>query len=372
MAQGYSLKDRLFNAEKVRHLADLFSAADPAFDAQRFQDQVMARLPELELKARIAWIAEALGDALPGSLPQIAPVLHKALPPPLDSGLSDGDFGDFIYAPLGDLAVARGLETDPELVLDLLEAFTQRFSMEWAVRPMLNRWPDLTLARMAKWTGHDSYHVRRLVSEGTRPRLPWGVGVTLDVTAGLPLLDRLHADPTRYVTRSVANHLNDIARTAPDLVIARLRGWRAAAKQQQGELDWMVRHALRGLVRDGHPQALKLLGYDPDAAVDVAIELAADRVPIGGILEFSCTLRATGRVPVLVDYVVHFLRPSGRVSPRVHKLKADVVQDGTLILNKRHRLKADATTYDLVPGIHLVQVQVNGRVRAAAEFELVG
>ncbi|MEY8839420.1 hypothetical protein AB9K41_10370, partial [Cribrihabitans sp. XS_ASV171] len=120
---------------------------------------------------------------------------------------------------------------------------------------------------------HSHYHVRRLVSEGTRPRLPWGQGVSLAITDPLPLLDRLHADPTRYVTRSVANHLNDIARTDPHTVLDRLARWREEGRQRPEERDWIERHALRGLVKAGHEGALAHLGFDPDAriAVDFAL-----------------------------------------------------------------------------------------------------
>ena len=284
MAQNFSLKDQLFNAEKTRYLAGLFSRADPSFDAVAFEGQVMSRLPDLELKERMAWIAECLRQAVPGDLPQIAPVLLRALPPPLDPTKTDDDFGDFIFAPLGDWVVAVGLD-HPDLALDVLEELTQRFSMEWAIRPFLNQYPDQVLARMQDWCGHSSYHVRRLVSEGTRPRLPWGQAVGLKLTDPLPLLDRLHSDPTRYVTRSVANHLNDITKKDPELVLGRLQGWAAAEQQDQAELRWMTSHTLRGLVKSGYPDAMKMLGYDPDAEVAVTVEVIGD-ARIGSALDF--------------------------------------------------------------------------------------
>lgn len=138
----------------------------------------MSRLPELELKQRIAWIADCLKTAFPGALPDVAPVILRALPPPLDPSLSDDDFGDFIFAPLGFWVGQVGAD-HPDLALDVLAELTQRFSMEWAIRPFLNGHPDLVLDRMQDWCGHSSYHVRRLVSEGTRPRLPWGQAVGL-------------------------------------------------------------------------------------------------------------------------------------------------------------------------------------------------
>lgn len=369
MAQGFSLKDQLFNAEKVAYLADLFAQAAPRFDSASFRERVMSRLPELELKERIALIAGCLQEALPGPLAQVDPVIRAALPPPLDPGRRDDDFGDFIFAPVGEWVAAIGL-ADIGRSLDLLAELTQRFSMEWAIRPFLNHAPDPVMARLVEWCAHDSYHVRRLASEGTRPRLPWGSAIRLPPGAALPLLDRLHADPTRYVTRSVANHLNDIAKSDPEAVLGRLSDWRSRAAQNPAELNWMTGHALRGLVKAGHPAALAMLGYDADAEISVAVHVAAAQ--IGAALEFTVDISGRPGLPVLVDYVVHFRRPGGRVAPKVHKLKQARLTDGRLRLTKRHKLKANATTFRLVPGAHRLDIQVNGRVRASAGFELVG
>ena len=371
MAQGFSLKDQLFNAGKVRYLAGLFAAAQSDFDAAGFEREVMARLPDLELKARIGWIADRLDAHLPGALPDVAPVVLRAVPPPLDPDLNDDDFGDFIFAPLGELVVRKGLEDHPDLSLDLLEALTQRFSMEWAIRPFLNRWSGPVLARMRDWTAHPNYHVRRLVSEGTRPRLPWGQAVGLALTDPLPLLDRLHADPTRYVTRSVSNHLNDIAKKDPDLAMDQLEDWRGRGLQRPAELDWMTRNALRGLVKAGHPRALAMLGYEPGADLHCTLVVEGGAVPIGGVLAFSARIEAPRDTPVLVDYRIGFARPDGRQSVRVFKLGQAVARAGVpLVLDKRHRLKGDATTYRLHPGRHRIELQVNGLVRAEAAFDV--
>jgi 3-methyladenine DNA glycosylase AlkC len=369
MADNFSLKDQLFNAEKTRYLAALFAGADLSFDAEAFQASVMSRLLDLELKERMAWIAECLQKAVPGDLPEVAPTLLRALPPPLDPTKTDDDFGDFIFAPLGDWVVNVGLD-HPELALDALEELTQRFSMEWAIRPFLNQHQDLVLSRMELWCGHSSYHVRRLVSEGTRPRLPWGQAVSLDMADPLPLLDRLHSDPTRFVTRSVANHLNDISKKEPDLVLGRLQNWASSKQQEKDELRWMTSHTLRGLVKSGHPGAMKMLGYDPDAkvAADVQVNGAAR---IGEALEFDVALTGAGDQPVLVDYIIHFQRPGGKTSAKVHKLKQAALHDGALKLSKKHKLKGNATTFKLVPGAHRLEIQVNGNVRAGVDFELL-
>lgn len=382
MASGFSLKDQLFNREKTRYLAGLFAKASPGFCAQKFECDVMAGLTERELKARISWIAEVLGTHLPGALPEVAPVLLKALPQPLDPARTDDDFGDFIFAPLGELVVARGLTAYPDLGLDLLAEITQRFSMEWAIRPFLNAHQEKTLTQMRKWLMHPSYHVRRLVSEGSRPRLPWGQGVNLALTDPVPLLDHLHADRTRYVTRSVANHLNDISKKDPELVLDCLKRWRELQVQSDKELAWMTSHACRGLVKAGNPQALLLLGYDPEAEIETCLTLPTEPVRMGEMLNFSVALRALAdagandqaatlkEAPVLIDYRIIFQKPAGKTSQKVYKLKRANLSCERLVIEKRHRLKGDATTFTLHPGRHQIEVLVNGRVRAQGHFEL--
>jgi 3-methyladenine DNA glycosylase AlkC len=372
MADRFSLKDHLFNAGSVGDLAAEIAATLPDFDADRFVSDTLAGFPARELLQRLDWIVDCLEPHLSRDFPAMADQLQAAMPPPLDPSRTDDDFGRFIHAVPGILAVRHGLEDHCDRALDLLYAATQRFSMEFYIRPFLNRWPDQTLARLAGWADDSNYHVRRLVSEGTRPKLPWAKAVTLGHDQTLPLLDRLHADPTRYVTRSVANHLNDIAKTQPDLVTGRLHTWRDEARQTSPELDWMTRHALRTLIKSGHAEALTLMGYDPDAKITARINVTSDRVRIGDVLEFTCNLGAAAKTPVLVDYVIGFRKAGGKSAPKVFKLKQSVVAAGEpLVLTKRHKLKGDATTFRLYPGAHTVSLQVNGRIVAQAEFELV-
>jgi 3-methyladenine DNA glycosylase AlkC len=299
----------------------------------------------------------------------MADALEAAMPAPLDASRKDDDFGRFIHAVHGVLIARHGLE-QPERALDALYAATQRFSMEYAIRPYLNRWPEETLARMEDWARDDHYHVRRLVSEGTRPKLPWGRKVEIDPRRPLALLDVLHADPTRFVTRSVANHLNDVSKIAPEAVVGRLRDWKAQGAQEARELDWMTRHALRTAVKRGEGPALALLGYE-GGRVRARLEVLTPEVAIGGVLEFAVTLEAEARLPVMVDYRLRYARPKG-TAEKVFKLKvAEVRPGGALRLVKRHRLLGDATTYKLHPGVHGITVQVNGEDVAEGGFDLV-
>ncbi len=371
MAEAFSLKDQLFNAGTLGDLVSEYEAGIPGFDRDRFLRAALDRFPDLGLLERMEWMADCLEAQLPADFEAMADLLQASMPPPLDPARTDDDFGRFIHALPGILAVRHGLEAHRDRALDLIHAATQRFSMELYIRPFLNRWPEETLARLSDWAGDDNYHVRRLVSEGTRPKLPWARAVTIGPDATLPLLDRLHGDPTRYVTRSVANHLNDIAKSEPERVVARLSQWRAAGRQHGRELDWMTRHALRTLVKTGDPGALKLLGFDPDAAVEVLGFSVPRTCRIGDRIDIGVEMRARARTPVIVDYVFWRLRANGVQAPKVHKMKQVVLPAGEPVsLSKTHHLKGDATTYRLFPGPQRIALQVNGRVLREVEFEL--
>lgn len=369
--QGFSLKDQLFNADTIADLARDFAVL-PGFDTARFEREAVAGLEGRGLLERLDWLADCVERQLPAGFPAMADALEAAMPPILDPKKTDNDFGRFIHAVPGILAVRHGLEHHRDRALDLIEAATQRFSMEFYIRPFLNRWPEETLARLQRWARHPNYHVRRLVSEGTRPRLPWAANITIDPLVPLRLLDVLHADPTRYVTRSVANHMNALSKITPEKVVDTLREWRKAQVQRPNELDWMTRHALRTAVKRGEAGALALLGYAQDRPMEVSLDLGPDPVAIGAAMQISVTLRSPQDLPVLVDYRLRFHRPDGRSGEKVFKLKEARLRAGQPVtLTKSHRLKGDATTFTLHPGPHRVTVQVNGQDRAEGMIELI-
>ncbi|MEM6890581.1 MAG: hypothetical protein AAF636_20985 [Pseudomonadota bacterium] len=371
MAERFSLKDHLFNPETIGQLAQEYAQALPEFDVSRFERDALAGFPDRELLERLDWIADCIEAQMPTGFPAMADALEAAMPAPLDPSLQDDDFGQFIHAVPGILAVRHGLEEHRARAMDLLYAATQRFSMEFYIRPFLNRWPEETLATLHLWAQDQNYHVRRLVSEGTRPRLPWAKAVKLTPAQTLPLLDRLHADNARYVTRSVANHLNDLAKAHDGLVLAHLADWQQKGMQSVKELDWMRRHALRTLVKQGHVGALDMLGFRADVKVTVDLKIDTPDVPLGTPLQFDVTVSSTQEVPVLVDYRIRFARPGDAKTEKVFKLKQGMVTpDKPLQLSKTHKLKADATTFVLHRGRHLLTVQVNGVDRASASFEI--
>ena len=371
MAQGFSLKDQLFNAQTVGLLGGHFEKAG-VFDAAPFVHDVLAQMAPLELKARINLIAQILADYLPRDFVSAAAAIKAALPPALDPNKTDDDFGHFIYAPLGVFVETHGIADHCDQSLDLLSQITQRFSVEFSIRAFLNAHEAATLERMQDWITDDSYHVRRLVSEGTRPKLPWGQGVGLTHAQTLPLLDQLHGDKTRYVTRSVANHLNDISKNDATAVVDRLVAWQDAHMQAKPELDWMRKHALRGLIKAGDPGAMIHLGYRPDVAVDVTqFNISPAVVGIGEDAQIAVTLQVAKDAPLIIDYVVDFIKANGKTAPKVFKCKQLLAKAGAEVtIRKTHKFKGDATTFRLYPGAHRIHLQINGRIVRSLDFDL--
>ncbi len=371
---GFSLKDHLFNEEKVQFLANLFNVVDDNFEAGSFVRDVMKQLLQLELKARIVHIATVLENYLAHDFRVAAKQIVAALPQPLDPALTDDDFGDFIFAPLGAFVVRNGLaKKHLPTSLKTLKEITQRFSMEDAIRTFINTHPDETLTELARWSTDSNYHVRRLVSEGTRPLLPWSGRISVDVTTPLPFLETLHADPTRYVTRSVANHLNDIAKAQPEIVLDALRRWKQLGKQHPAELQWITKHALRTMVKRGHPQALQLLGFSAIPKIEVTeFAINTPQIQPGDAIEFSFNVTALQNESLVIDYVVEFVKANATLSPKVHKLKQLSLKKGeSAVVSKRHVLRANATTYSLYPGTHYVTLQINGQPFGRLPFALL-
>jgi 3-methyladenine DNA glycosylase AlkC len=223
------------------------------------------------------------------------------------------------------------------------------------------------------WVRDPNPHVRRLVSEGTRPRLPWAGrlrGFQEDPLPVLALLEELKDDPELYVRRSVANNLNDIGKDHPEVLVDVARRWMFQASAERKAL---VRHALRSLVKEGHADALKVLGFGPDADVTIEdVTISPKRVAMGGKVVVAFTVRSTARrgQRVLVDLRVHFVRAAGKASPKVFKLKAVDLATGTTTSCRKTVSLADLTTRQHYPGKHLVDALVNGRVMPIGAFTL--
>src|SRR5688572_2945663 len=369
----FSLKDQLLNAEKVAYLAGLIAAAYPKFPSAAFRTKVGEGFAELELKQRIAHITAALHASLPRRYDDALAIIVAALPPELDPSRTDDDYGDFIIAPLSLFVATYGCTSEHlHASLNALRQITKRFSAEDAIRYFLNAFPEETLAFVRDCAADDNYHVRRLASEGSRPLLTWAQRLTIDYRAPLPILDVLFSDRTRYVTRSVANHLNDISKLDADAVLDRLRRWHAEDRQTPAEMQFITTHALRTLVKRGHAEALALMGFGTASEITIVeLKTSTPRVRIGDEFRFSLTLRADRPQRVLVDYVMTFAG-DGRVKrQKVFRLKQVELQPNEAVtLTKAHPMRL-MTTRSLHPGEHQIAVHVNGIPRGTLTFELL-
>ncbi|WP_036566659.1 DNA alkylation repair protein [Nocardia sp. BMG51109] len=373
MGMGVPLKETAISPARVQVIAADLAAVYPGFDAGGFVSAVVAKLPQLELKARVAWVADKLAEYLPGDIERAIEVVVSALPAHDDANFRGPDFGLYTYAPYSDFVARYGCAR-PHLrtSLDALAEMTKHFTAEDALRYFLNAFPDETLASVTAWSVDSDYHVRRLASEGTRPLLPWSPRIALHVTSAIPVLDNLFSDEHRFVTQSVANHLNDISRIDPELVLATLERWRDLGTQSPREMDFIVRQALRTLIKQGHYGAFEFLGLSTSPAVEVvSLALEANDIALGGDLAFTVSVRARRAERVMIDFVVQYARAStGSCGEAVFKLKTlDLPAGEQVVLSKRQTLRPTASRR-LGPGPGHLHIQINGTRVADVGFQI--
>jgi 3-methyladenine DNA glycosylase AlkC len=351
--------------------------ADRRFDRSAFAAAALPGLEGLELKARVLQVARALAATLPADVDRALGVMEASLGPAGQGDdlsqlrTSDAGLAGWAVWPLTE-AVVLIARAEPERGLAALHAMTQRLTAEFAIRPFLIEHPEIGFRTLATWVSDPSAHVRRLVSEGSRPRLPWGLRLQRlvdDPRPTLPLLAALQDDPSDYVRRSVANHLNDIAKDHPAVVADWLDTHLPGATEARRAL---LRHASRGLVKQGDARTLAAWGLGQRLKGSAALMLSAAQVRIGGELGLRLVLRSTAARPqrLAIDYAVHHVKANGMLSPKVFKgWVIELAPREERLLEKRHSLKP-VTTRRYHAGEHQVDVRINGQVVAKAVFDL--
>lgn len=347
------------NPAVVKKTAMVFHDVYPAFDVKRFA-KISTQLKELELKGRVLLITKALKQELPQDYHKSAKLLRAAL----DKNKLTG----FELWPLSEYISQFGHDHLDES-LDLMYHLTQQFTSEFAIRPFLQKNPGKVLEKLETWLGDESSHVRRWISEGTRPILPWGGKIPsfIESPATLHLLEALKYDEELYVRKSIANHLNDITKHHPKLVVTTLKKWVKDAPAEHAEkIAWIKRHALRTLIKKGDAGALGLMGVSSGADVEISkFKLSKKTYKVGETLEFSFQLKSVGKKSqkLIVDYGIGFRKANGGLSTKIFKLKGFELPAGeSLSITKRHPLKLITTT-KFYSGEHEIFVQVNGVIQ---------
>jgi 3-methyladenine DNA glycosylase AlkC len=363
-----------FSPALVQRLARDIARVERNFPARAFIKDATDGLDELELLDRGRHIAAALATHLPREYPDAIDVLLRSLGPvhATDELVGVG-MAPFYYLPHVLFVAERGLEHF-DVSMRAQYELTKRFSAEGSIRPYMAKDPERTFAVLRAWARDQNPHVRRLVSEGTRLRLPWAMRVQwLDRNPArvLELLELLKDDPTSLVRRSVANNLNDLGKVHPKLLFETCAAWLVGASPERRAL---VEHALRSAIKRGEAGAMSLLGFGKRASVSLEnVRFQPKRVAIGGRVSVSFTLRSTARLAqnLLVDLRIHFVKTNGRRSPKVFKLKrVELPAHGRVQLDTSVSL-AVHTTRRPRPGRHQVDVLVNGAVIPAGAFQVV-
>ena len=352
----------------VRTLAAQIADVHTVFDQAAFVRRATRGLESLELADRVRHVAAALAAMLPTDVPEALDILTRSLPAAAEG--SELPMNGFRQWPIGEFIAQHGGDHF-DASMHAMTELTQRFTSEFAVRPFVERHASATFERLRELTQHPSPHVRRWCSEGTRPRLPWGAklrSLVADPSPLWPILEALKDDPERYVQRSVANNLNDIAKDHPALVVARCTAW---SKDADDARAWVIRHGLRTLLKAGDPGALALIGFKPPVKLRATLEITPQRVAIGGSVELTAFVETAAARPqdLMIDYAVHLVRKRG-TSCKVFKWrKARLPARGSATFTKNHPMRV-TTVRALYPGTHCVELQVNGRRVAEASFDL--
>ena len=381
MAEAFK---NLINETVVRQVGHHLHRAWAPFDQKAFTQLALKGLDALEFKARAQHLSDALAQTLPADFKQAADILERSLkaisPVPADHDpdqelgslqTDDTGLGGWALWAFGEYVAKLGID-HPERALLALHAITQRFTAEFAIRPFIVAHPALTLATINQWAHDPSAHVRRLASEGSRPRLPWGLrlqALVQDPRPTLGLLKKLQDDPSEYVRRSVANHLNDIAKDHPDLIVDWLQTHLPNAPATRKKL---LRHACRTLIKNGHPGVMAAWGLGTPFKGQIQLGLNTQQVQLGEFLTLTVNLQSSSRQAqtLELDYRVHHVKANGEWSPKTFKGKQITLQPGqTLVWTKQHPIKP-ITTRRYYPGVHRVEIQLNGQSHAQADFEL--
>lgn len=358
-----------FDRSAAKALAEQVGRVSKTFDQAAFVRRATKGLASLEFAGRVQQFSDALAEGLPSSIPRALAILTKSLPPLVvdTESVTDG----WLQWPVGQFIADHGVPHFDES-MEAMIALTQRFSSEFAVRPFVEQYPEQTFDRLNALTSHQSPHVRRWCSEGVRPRLPWGKklrALAADPTPIWPILEALKGDPELYVRRSVANTLGDIAKDHPEQAVKRGQAWWNGGTEDQ---QWVVKHGLRALIKAGDAGALKAVGFGPPKKVSATLTIEPKSIAIGEsvTLDVVLTSAATKGQEVMIDYVVHYVRKRDQSSGKVFKwTTAHLPARGTLELTKKHPMRV-TTIRALYPGVHKVQVQVNGARVAEASFRL--
>jgi len=365
------MKDGLGEAAVEKIIHNLLQAGAD-FSPESFRKDTFSSLHRLELKDRVRHLILVMSRHLPQSFPEAAQILHN-----VRHHWEENDTPDsltyFAAWPITDYVATYGLN-HPDISLPLLRHLTPLYTAEFAIRPFIEAHKKQTYEQLLIWCMDSNEHVRRLASEGVRPRLPWGKQLPSyieDPTDVISLLENLRDDPSDYVRRSVANNLNDISKDHPEIVLETCERWLADAVPER---KWIIKHATRTLVKAGRPEVFPLLGFTAEPKLKISTPIVApSTVCLGTPLQINIEITSTANKEqyIVLDYAIHFMKANGKAAPKVFKWKNLRLQaQQSVTLEKVHPLKA-INTRRYYSGQHRVEIIINGKHLSDTNFELI-
>ncbi len=357
----------IYSKAFIDELTTTLKKVYPSLDANKFTKLIFNKgWAEKELKQRMRHIAEVLQQVLPEKFSSASDVIVKCIEE-LKKKRKGEMYFEFMFFP--DFIEVFGIEEYDTSIL-AFEKITQFTSAEFAVRPFLIKYPEQMQKQMHKWSTHSNAMVRRLASEGFRPRLPWAMAVPYlkkDPAVILPVLENLKQDVSETVRRSVANNLNDIAKDHPDLVLKIASDWKGKSE----EIDRVIRHGSRTLLKRGNLGALKHFGLTETKGIDVSL-LKTDKkkIKIGDNLTFSFVLTVKKEAKLRIEYGIDYVKANGKTSRKIFKLSENTFGKGEHSLSRKQSFR-ELTTRKHHLGKHTIAIIVNGQQKGLVEFELV-
>ncbi|MFB9864636.1 DNA alkylation repair protein [Rufibacter immobilis] len=360
------LKD-VYSPQFFSAFARVLQKVVPAVDPEEFSSRIFTPDWEAkELKARMRHTALVLHHFLPPAFAEAVPVLLHTIEQ-LKADQFPVRHVEFMFFP--DYVELFGLEDLPTSI-HALEHMTQFISAEFAVRPFLLKYPEPMMAQMMAWSTHPQHTVRRLASEGCRPRLPWAMALPFlkkNPAPILPILENLKNDPSEFVRRSVANNLNDISKDNPELVLQLLARW----KGQSPHTDWVVKHGCRTLLKQGHTQVLQYFGYEKEAPLALQnFQVHTPEVALGNELQFSFVLKNLAPLPqkIRLEYGVYYRKANASLARKVFKISEREYAPVEEVTISRRQSFRFITTRKYYPGAHRLSLIVNGQERETLDF----
>ncbi|MFP5519130.1 MAG: DNA alkylation repair protein [Bdellovibrionia bacterium] len=354
----------------LKKWAKAIQQVEKSFNAKKLLS-LSVQLKDHELKGRVHLIAESFHELLSNDYVTSLRVLQNAA---LLSISKEQGLKGFELWPLLHFIQIYGLDHFEES-MEAIEVLTEHFSGEFAVRPYILRDANKALSYLQKWSQSSNEHLRRLSSEGSRPRLPWGQILSNIIAAPkltTAILENLKYDSSLYVRKSVANHLNDISKDHPEFVLQLLKVWsQKSPSQHRDKIQWILRHSLRTLIKAGNPKALILMGVNPKNKIAVSnFEIDREQIKIGEKITFSFNLLSSTQENVIVDYKIYFNKAGNKSSFKVFKLKkTSLEKNKKQWFEKSHSFKP-VTTRTLYPGVHHLSLLINGKESSKKKFIL--